>query len=207
LEELDWDPLLEPNEIGVEVDDGVVTLVGTVDGYSKKVAAERAALRVEGVRAVADMLSVHLMGMKPNDTDIAMAAANALEANHLVPSDTIDVTVQNGNVTLSGEVNWQYQRTRAESSVRYLNGVRDVVNLLSIRQPTASAAAIKSGIERAFVRAAEIDADRVHAYLDGGHVRLTGTVRSWPEKQAAYEAAWRAKGVTRVDNDIVVRPG
>jgi len=205
LEEFDWDPQIEPAEVGVQVDDGVVTLTGSVDSYVKKLAAERAAQRVDGVRAVADDLSVKGIGAR-SDTDIAKAAANALEANSLVPPGRIDVTVKNGKVTLAGEVDWGYQRGAAAASVLHLFGVRDAYNLVTIKQPKVSEFEIKNGIERALVRAAEIDAGRIQVNAEAGHVRLTGTVHTWPEKQAATMAAWNAKGVTGITNDIEVRP-
>ncbi len=205
LEEFEWDPQIEPTEVGVEVDEGVVTLTGIVETYPKKLAAERAAQRVEGVRAVADDLSVKRAGAH-TDTDIAKAAADSLESNTLIPAGAIDITVKNGKIALTGTVNWEYQRTAAAGSVRYLAGVREVINQITIKQPKVSAFEIKSGIERALVRAAEIDAGRIQVHSEDGHVRLAGTVRSWAEKQSATEAAWKAKGVMRVTNDIEVRP-
>jgi osmotically-inducible protein OsmY len=205
LEELDWDPRVEVSDVGVEVDDGVVTLTGSVDDYGKKVAAEHAAFRVQGVRAVANMLAVRPPGSKPNDTDIARAAADAIEANPLVPPSQIHITVDNGRVTMTGEVRWQFERKAALDSVRYLAGVQDVNNHIVIQQMTASTSEIRSGIEGALIRAAEIDADRISVHVDGGRVRLTGSVSSLPEKEAAFEATWRARGVTHVENDIVVR--
>ncbi|MER3438445.1 MAG: ornithine aminotransferase, partial [Chloroflexota bacterium] len=124
LEELEWDPEVDATEVGVEVDDGVVTLTGWVDSYAKKLAAERAALRVAGVRAVANDISVKGLTTR-TDTDIAKAVADALEANSLVPRDRIDVTVKNGKVTLQGEVDWEYQRRAAVNTVRDVTGVRD----------------------------------------------------------------------------------
>jgi osmotically-inducible protein OsmY len=205
LEEFEWDPQIEPAEVGVQVDDGVVTLTGTIETYAKKVAAERAAQRVGGVRAVANDLSVKRAGAR-TDTDIAKAAADALKANSLIPTGVIDVTVNNGKVTLTGVVSWDYQRMAANGCVRYLAGVREVINLITIKQPMVSAFEIKTGIERALVRAAEIDAARIQVHSEDGHVRLAGTVRAWAEKQAAAEAAWKAKGVTGVTNEIEVRP-
>ena len=204
LEEFEWDPQVEPTEIGVQVDDGVVTLTGAVDVYSKKLAAERAARRVDGVRAVANDLSVKSLRTH-NDTDIAKAAANALEANTIVPGGAVDVTVNNGKINLSGTVGWDFQRIAAADAVRRLPGVRDVVNAIAIRQPNVSAVEIKNGIERALVRAAEVDATRIQVHADGGHVRLAGIARTWAEKQAASLAAWNAKGVTAVTNEIKVR--
>jgi osmotically-inducible protein OsmY len=205
LDEFAWDPEIDAADVGVEVDDGVVTLTGTVDRYSTKLAAEKAAQRVDGVRAVANDLSVRTP-LTHNDTDIAKAAAEALEANIAVPVGAIDATVQNGKVTLRGEVDWAYQRNAATNSVRYLRGVRDVINLMQVKQPKVSATEVSGGIERALLRAAELDADRIRVRTEDGHVMLSGTVRSWPEKREAGFAAWRAKGVTKVTNDIDVRP-
>jgi osmotically-inducible protein OsmY len=205
LEVFEWDPQIELADVGVAVDDGVVTLTGTVDSYGEKMAAERAALRVVGVRAVANDLSVRTPRTR-TDTDIAKAAAAAIEANSMLPPEAIDVTVQNGKVTLKGTVTWAYQQAAASNCVRYLNGVRDVINQIVIKQPKASMMEIRTGIQRALVRAAEIDAGKINVFTDDGRVRLTGIVRSWAEKQAAAEAAAKAKGVTNVINDIVVRP-
>jgi osmotically-inducible protein OsmY len=205
LDEFVWDPEVQAPDIGVQVHDGVVTLTGTIDSYAVKMAAEKAAHRVDGVRAVANDLQVKLPGVR-TDTDIAKDAAEALARRITVPADRIDVTVQNGIVTLKGEVDWSYQRSAAESAVEYLRGVRSVVNLITVKQPKASASEIQSSIERALVRTAETDADRIRVRVEDGHVTLTGTVRSWAEKQEAGLAAWRAKGVTRVTNDIVVQP-
>lgn len=205
LEEFEWDPQVERTEVGVEVDDGVVTLTGIVDIFSKKIAAERAAQRVQGVRAVANDLSVKRAGSH-SDTDIAKAAADSLESNMLVPAGEVNITVKNGKITLTGTVTWEYQRSAASACVRYLPGVRGVDNLITIKQPKISAFAIKSGIERALVRAAEFDAGRIEVHCEeDGHVRLTGTVRSWAEKKAAADAAWKAKGVMKVTNDIEIR--
>lgn len=205
LDEFVWDPEVEAAEVGVEVDDGVVTLTGTVDSYAVKLAAERAAQRVEGVRAVANELSVR-GPLTHNDTDIAQDVADALERNVIVPADQVEVTVQNGKVTLRGEVSWAYQRAEAANSVRYLRGVRDVSNLIQLKPPKASAADVKIGIEQALRRAAELDADHIRVRTEDGHVTLSGTVRSLAEKQEAAFGAWRAKGVTHVTNNIEIRP-
>jgi osmotically-inducible protein OsmY len=205
IDEFVWDPEVAAPDIGVQVNDGIVTLSGAVERYAEKLAAEKAAFRVEGVRAVANELTVR-GPLTYNDTDIAKAVANAIEANSVIPEDAIDVAVQNGKVTLRGAVDWAYQRTSAADSVRYLRGVRDVINLIAIKQPKVAAVDVQAGIERALLRAAEIDADRIRVRTEDGHVTLTGTVRSWPEKQEAGFAAWRAKGVTQVTNEIEVRP-
>ena len=210
LDEFVWDPEVAAPDVGVQAHDGVVTLTGAIDSYTIKLAAEKAAQRVDGVRAVANDLTIRGL-LTHNDTDIATAAARSLETNISVPADAIDVTVQNGKVTLRGEVDWSYQSSAAANSVRYLRGVRDVINLIEVKQPKVSATEVSTtevstGIERALMRAAEVDADRIRVRTDDSHVRLTGTVRSWPEKREAGFAAWRAKGVTKVTNDIEVRP-
>jgi osmotically-inducible protein OsmY len=205
LAELDWDPEVDAKDIGVEVDNGVVTLTGTVDSYTKKWAAERAALRVAGVRAVANNIVVKSPTTR-TDTDIAKAVADALEANSLVPKSRIKVTVKHGWVTLEGDVDWRFEREEAESTARKVAGVTGVTNLIVVKQPSVSPAEIKEAIERALVRSAEVDADRIQVHVEGGHVTLTGTVRSWAERQEAEAAAWRARGVTSVTNEIRVVP-
>lgn len=205
LDEFVWDPEVEAADIGVEVDDGVVTLTGTVETYTEKVAAENAAQRVDGVRAIANNLSIHRL-FTHNDTDIARDAASALEARVSVPSDRIAIVVQNGKITLRGEVDWAYQRTAAEDAVQDLRGVRGVINLITIAQPQVAEAEVQRGIERALMRAAELDADRIRVRCHDGQVTLSGTVSSWREKREAGAAAWRAKGVIHVTNTLEVRP-
>jgi osmotically-inducible protein OsmY len=203
LAELDWDPEVAAIEFNAAVDDGVVTLTGIVESYARKVAAERAALRVEGVRAVANDLAVVIVDA-PADTRLAKAVADALESNGRVPGEGIEVTVNDGVVTLSGEVEWDYQRAAAVDTVRDVVGVRGMVERIAVRQPHVSASAVKAGIEQAFVRSAEIDADRIEVHVKDGEVVLTGTVRTWTEKQEARDAALRARGVTEVTNQIEV---
>jgi osmotically-inducible protein OsmY len=205
IDELDWDPAIDATELGVAVDDGIVTLTGWVDGYLAKLTAEAAAQRIAGVRAVANEIAVKAIGTR-TDTDIAKSVANVLEANTAVPRERIAVTVKDSEVTLGGEVDWMFQRAAAADSVRYLPGVRDLINLVTIRRPAVTEADVKTGIERALVRSAEIDAGRVQVQAEDGDVRLTGTVRSWPEKHEAALAALRAKGVTHVTNEIRVQP-
>jgi osmotically-inducible protein OsmY len=205
LDEFAWDPEVEPTEVGVQIDDGIVTLTGTVDTYMTKLAAERAAQRIDGVRAVANDLVVKWSGVR-TDTDIARAVADAIEANISVPREHVDITVKDGKVTLTGQVDWEFQRMAAGDTIRHLAGVREVINLITIRQPRVSPKEVKTGIEEALVRSAEVDAGRIQVNIEDGRVRLTGMVRSWPEKHEAGLATWRAKGVTQVTNDIVVRP-
>jgi len=204
LAELKWDARVMPNEIGVAVKDGVVTLPGWVDSYTKRWAAEDAAHRVRGVKAVANDIEVRLSsGAERNDTDIAAAAARALEWDAFVPIDTIDVTVSKGWVTLKGEVEWQYQKQDAERAVGRLAGVKGVTNLIVVK-PRLTPSELKNKIEQALVRSAELDAKRITVDVVGSKVTLKGTVRSWAEKKEAERQAWLAPGVTSVDNRIMI---
>jgi osmotically-inducible protein OsmY len=207
LAELAWDARVQPNEIGVTVQDGVVTLTGRVDSFVKKWAAEQAAHRVRGVVAVANDLEIRLpTSDERTDADIAAAALQALEWDALVPVEKLEVTVTNGWVTLSGELEWQFQRTDAERVVRRLAGVRGVSNLIKVTPRVKPAPGeLKSKIEDALVRSAETDADRIEVQVDGHKVTLKGTVRSWAERKEAERAAWSAPGVASVDDQIVVR--
>ena len=200
LSELKWDARLQPNEIGVIVKDGVVTLTGWVDSYLKKWDAEEAAHRVAGVKAVANDIEVRLATDR-TDADIASAAARALEWNAFVPTGKVHVTVSRGWVTLKGEVEWQYQKTEAENVVRRLAGVKGVSNLITVK-PRVTPSDLKKKIEDALVRNAELDAERITVEVQGGKVILRGTVRSWAEKQQAERTAWSAPGITEVENRI-----
>lgn len=203
-DEVAWEPEVSASEVGVEVEEGVMTLTGAVESCMVTLAAQGAAQRDVGVRAVANDLSV-LGPLTNNDIDIAKAVVNALDTNFFVPLDCIEVTVQNGLVTLTGEVNWAFQHAAASSSVRYLRGVRDLINLIVVQRPKVAAAEVQRRIERALLRAAERDAERIRITTVDGHVTLSGTVRSLAEKREATFEALRAKGVTQVTNNIEVR--
>ena len=206
LDELSWEPLVDPARIGVAVTGGIVTLTGHVSSYAERYAAERAAKRVYGVRAVANELEVKLPGSSQRtDEDIARAAVEALRSNVAIPADKSKVTVSKGWVTLEGEVEWQYQKSAAERAVHYLPGVVGVSNLITIK-PRVSPAELKTKIENAFKRSAELDANRITVEVEGGKVILRGTVGSWAETEGAERAAWSAPGVYSVGNQITVEP-
>ena len=206
MDELKWEPTIKAAEIGVGVKDGVVTLSGYVDSYYKKLAAERAAARVLGVRAVAEAIQIRLPGsLKRSDEDIARAAANALEWNVALPRDRVKVQVQDGAVALSGEVDWGYQKFVAEVAVRYLMGVVSVSNRITIK-PTVEPQDVKGQVENAFRRNALLDARRITIETHGGWVILRGSVRNWAERAEAQWAAFAAPGVSEVENNIIISP-
>lgn len=206
IEELKFDPEVRAPEIGVRVKDGVVTLTGTVESYGVRWAAERAAKRVAGVKAVANEIEVRLPGtVLRSDEDIARDAIRALELNSMVPADRLKVTVDNGWVKLEGSVDWAYQRTAAESSVRNIKGVKGITNLIKVEQRPVPEE-VKSRIKAAFIRNARLDAKHVKVEIEDHKVILTGTVRAWAEKAEAERIAYSAPGVTEVDNRIVVEP-
>ncbi|OFY84498.1 MAG: ornithine aminotransferase [Bacteroidetes bacterium RIFCSPLOWO2_12_FULL_35_15] len=204
MEELNWEPLLNASEIGVAVKNGVVTLSGTVNTYSKKLAAEEAAKRVLGVKAVAEDLEVLLaVHGKKTDADIAQAVINALKWHTSIPDEKIKVKVENGWVTLDGEVEWEFQRNSARTAVKNLAGVVGISNNIAI-VPTLKISDVKNKITSAFQRSATIDAEKITISSEGSKVILTGKVRSYVEKRDAEKAAWLAPGVNKVENKLEI---
>jgi osmotically-inducible protein OsmY len=202
--ELSFEPSINASEIGIAVKDGIVTLTGRVDSYWEKIAAEEAAARVAGVKAVANELEIRLpFSSERTDEDIARAAVNRLEWTITVPKDRIKLKVSKGWVTLEGEVDWQFQKNAAAEAVRNLVGIKGVINHIVVKE-RPSTAEVKAKIEEALKRSAEVDASHITVETEGDKVILKGTVRSWFEREEAERAAWRAPGVRKVDNRIIV---
>jgi osmotically-inducible protein OsmY len=206
LAELKWRPSVDSAHIGVTADDGIVTLTGQVQHYTEKLAAENAAKDVLGVKGIANDIKVEPEGsLKQSDKDIAAAAIGALKWDYEVPDGKVKVVVNDGWVKLDGTVDWQFQRDAADRCVRYLRGVVGVTNEISIK-PSAKWIDVKIKIEDAFRRNADLDARRISVVTSDGRVTLTGTVRTWSERDAAVSSAWAAPGVTRVEDDLVISP-
>jgi osmotically-inducible protein OsmY len=202
--ELDWDPSVAAAHIGVTASDGVVTLTGHVGSFVEKHAAETAARRVKHVKAVAEEIEVRLpFETKRGDDEIAAAAIARLAWDVTIPPDSIRVTVENGWLTLTGEVDWQYQRIAAEQNLRPLMGVVGISNQTTIK-PRVDTMNVRDDIVHALHRSWFFDPETVFVTADGGDVRLTGKVHSMQQRQVAVATAWTASGVTSVENDITI---
>ena len=203
LLELKWDPKISSaSDLAVGVKDGVVTLSGFVPSFWEKDAAEKAVKRVYGVKGIANDIEVKLFWQR-TDPEIARDAVHELDSHISIPSDRIKVTVKNGWVTLEGTVDWEYQKNLAKSAVKKLKGVTGVTNKIEIK-PKVTPQEVKSKIEEALRRSAELDARRISVEVEGSTVKLYGSVSSWAEKDEAERAAWSAPGTTMVENRIIV---
>jgi osmotically-inducible protein OsmY len=202
-DELEWEPSVNAAHIGVTAKDGVVTLSGDVSSYAEKWAAERAARRVYGVKAVAQEIQVRYPFDKVDDTDIAQKALQALSWDVEVPANKVTVKVEDGWVYLSGTVDWHFQSSAAEADVRKLKGVIGVINNIVIK-PSVQASDVRAKLKTAFERNAEIDEENITVTVDGGKVTLSGHVDTWGEDSLAVDTAWSAPGVTQVEDRLNV---
>lgn len=201
-EELEFEPSIDATDIGVAVQDGVVTLTGHVASYVEKLAAERATWRVKGVKAIAQQIKVRLpTDKKTNDDEIAQRAIAVLAWTASVPADAVKVRVEDGFITLTGTVGWNYQRQLMEKAVRKLSGVRGVVNDIDIA-PSVTHADVRERIAKALERHADIEAERIVVTIHDGCVSLNGFVDNWDERMAVERAAWAAPGVRAVEDNL-----
>jgi osmotically-inducible protein OsmY len=206
LDELEFEPSVNAAHIGVTANHGVVTLTGFVTNYAEKTAAERAVRRIKGVKAIAEEIEVRLPSdIKRADDEIAARAVDILKWQVGVPADRIKVQVEKGAVTLTGEVDWQFQKSEADHVVHKLNGVIDVINQIRVASPV-QAVEVKEKIEKALQRNAELEASRITVETEGGRVILKGRVHAWYERDIAERAAWSAPGVTEVQDQISIEP-
>jgi osmotically-inducible protein OsmY len=202
--ELEWDPEIDARKIGVGAESGVVTLTGHVHSYQEKWSAEKVAKRVQGVQGVANEIEVQLVACDHlDDGDIVQSALSALSWNFSIPKDRVRVVVSKGFLSLEGEVEWQFQKRAAEDAVRYLRGVRGVSNQIVVK-PQVRPGDVKSKIEAALKRSAEVDAKHVIIETSDGNVTLRGEVRSWAEHDDALGAAWAAPGVMKVIDHLSI---
>ena len=206
-EELEWDPFVTSTDVGVIVNDGVVTLTGLISSYAEKIEIKHAAQRVSGVKTVVVEMDVKIVFADiRRDSDIAAAAVHALHWNVKVPSAMVQVRVEDGWISLNGEVDWEYQRRAVLRSVQYMVGVVGVSNLITLR-PRISPIDIQRDIKGALIRQAEREARHMHVVVDGSRVTLKGKVHSWAVWEAAHGAAWSSPGVSGVKNELVIAEG
>jgi osmotically-inducible protein OsmY len=204
LDELEFEPSVNAAHIGVTANRGVVTLTGFVTNYAEKAAVERAARRVKGVRAIAEEIEVRLPSdTKRADDEIAARAVDILKWHVGFPADRIAVKVEKGIVTLTGDVDWQFQKTDAEHVVHKLTGVVNVVNQIRVTS-AVRASEVKEKIQKALERSADVEASRITVQTEGGRVVLSGKVRAWYERDIAERAAWSAPGVTEVQDHLTI---
>jgi osmotically-inducible protein OsmY len=204
IEQLKWEPFLNSAQIGVAVKNGIVTLSGQVDAYSKKILAEKTTKKVAGVKAIAEDIQVGISPVyKKTDTEIAEAVVNALKWHTMIPDEKIKVSVEDGNVKLEGDVEWEYQRNQAKTAVENLTGVRFVTNLVAVK-PKITPYELQQKINASFQRSANIDSARITAEVLGSKVTLRGKVRSFSEKEDAENAVWSAPGVVSVENKLLI---
>lgn len=204
LDELEFEPSIDAADIGVAVENGTVTLTGHVPTYAQKRTAESIVKRVKGVRAIAQEIEVRPVGTHMTaDDEIAKRAVNSLQWNSSVPRDAVQVKVENGSVSLSGKVQWHYQKQAAERAIRELAGVKSVSNLIEIK-PSVSPTDVRQRIENALKRDAELEAKRIQVRVDDRKVTLDGKVRTWAEREAVERAAWAAPGVSSVVDHIAI---
>jgi osmotically-inducible protein OsmY len=205
IEELAWDPTVDATHIGVSVHNGVVTLMGHVGTFPQKYAAELAVRRVRGVRAIAQEIEVHLPAHKKHaDDEIAERALKLLEWDAEVPGDRVQVKVERGYVTLTGEVGWNHEKAEIERLIRKLSGVTGIRNAIAVK-PHVSAGDVRQRIRAALARDAAVEASTVKVATVGSKVVLTGTVQAYSERDAIERAAWSAPGVTGVEDHIDVK--
>lgn len=204
IDELSFEPSIDAANVGVAVEDGIVTLSGHVASFAEKVIAERATQRVKGVRGVAQEIEVRFSSAKRTaDDQIAGRALDILAWDTTIPDGTIQVKVEKGWVTLSGKVDWHFQRLSAANAVRKLSGVTGITNLIDVT-PKVNAADIKNSIETALKRSAEVEVKGIQVRVDGNKVELDGRVNSWHEREAAKRAAWAVPGVISVTDNLIV---